>query len=142
MSSERALAWVSPAPTRPVYVRRIALTSLWLGLVVAILLWAASSGRGALGFGAGAALGIANFLLLAALMGEIVTLEARSRRRIVFLVAIKVALVYGGLALLLASGFVPVISAVAGFSLILAVIVLKALGRVLTGEPSDRRGTR
>ena len=110
-----------------------------LGAIAAILLWAATGGRWALGFAAGAALGVANFLLLAALMREIVTLETRSYRRIAMLVAIKVVFVYGGLAFLLASKWVPILSAVVGFSLILGVIVLKAVGRLLIGTPATRR---
>jgi hypothetical protein len=139
MSSEQTVTWFGPMPTAPAYVRRIALMSLWLGAVAAILLWAATGGRWALGFAAGAALGVANFLLLAAVIREIVTLEARSRRRIATLVAIKVVLVYGGLALLLVSKQVPVLSAVTGFSLILGVIVLKAVGRILVGDAPGRR---
>jgi len=133
------VTWIGPLPTAPAYIRRIAVTSLWLGAVAAILLWAATGGRWALGFGAGAALGVANFLLLAAVMREIVTLERRSRRRIALLVAIKVVVIYGGLALLLVSKLAPILSVVTGFSLVLGVVVLKALGRLLIGEPAGRR---
>jgi len=133
------VTWIGPVPATPAYIRRIAWTSLWLGAIAAILLWAATGGRWALGFAAGAALGVANFLLLAALMREIVTLETRSYRRIAMLVAIKVVFVYGGLAFLLASKWVPILSAVVGFSLILGVIVLKAVGRLLIGTPATRR---
>jgi hypothetical protein len=140
MSSEHTITWFGPVPAAPAYIRRIAWTSLWLGAIAAILLWAATGGRWALGFAAGAALGVANFLLLAAVMREIVTLETRSHRRIAMLVAIKVVFVYGGLVLLLASKWVPILSAVIGFSLILGVIVLKAVGRALIGTPATRRG--
>jgi hypothetical protein len=133
MSSERTLSWAGPAPTDLRYVRRITLTSIWLGALAALLLWAGVGPRWALGFAGGAALGVANLLLLSALIREIVTLGERSRRRIVGLLAIKVPLVYGGLAALLLARIAPATAVVVGFSLVLAVIVLKAIGRLITG---------
>jgi hypothetical protein len=134
MSSERTLTWAGPAPTDLRYVRRIALTSIWLGALAALLLWAGVGPRWALGFAGGATLGVANLLLMSALIREIVTLGERSRRRIVGLLSIKVPLVYGGLAALLLTRIAPATAVVVGFSLVLAVIVLKAIGRLITGR--------
>ncbi len=134
MSSDRTLAWTGSPPADLRYVRRIALTSAWLGALAALLLWVAAGSRWALGFAGGAALGVANLLLLSALIRAIVVLGRRDRRRIAWLLAIKVPLVYGGLAALLLSRFAPPASVVIGFSLFLAVIVLKAIGRLITGR--------
>jgi hypothetical protein len=133
MSSERTLTWIGPAPTELRYVRRIVVTSAWLGGLAAVLLWAGAGPRPAVGFAGGAGLGIANLVLLSALIREIVVLGERSRRRIVRLLAIKVPLVYGGLTALLITRWAPPVAIVAGFTLVLAVIVLKAVGRLLTG---------
>jgi hypothetical protein len=137
MSFERTLTWIGPAPTELRYVRRVVLTTVWLGGLVAILLWASAGPRPAVGFAGGAGLGAVNLILMSALIREIVVLGERSRRRIVRLLAIKVPLVYGGLAVLLITRWAPPVSIVAGFTLVLAVIVLKAIGRLLTGGEAN-----
>jgi hypothetical protein len=122
-----------PAPHDAAYVRRVALTSAWLGAVVALLLWAGPGARWALGFVGGAAVGIANLLLLAALIRAILVPGRRDPVRLARLLGAKVLLVYGGLAALLVSRAFPAASVAIGFSLFLAVMVLKALGRLVTG---------
>ena len=139
MNTEPTTFLAGWAPADLGFVRRTLRTSTWLGAVAVVLAWVWQGTTWAVGFAGGAFIGIANLVLLAALFREVLTRERRNTGRIIALLAIKVPLVYGGLAALLLSRALPAISMVAGFSLVLAVILLKALGRALVGERPRQR---
>lgn len=128
----RAESDASLAPNGAVRaVRRILFSCAWFGGLVALALWLFAGGRWALGFAGGALIGIANLLLLATLVREVIRPGRRNVGRIAALLAVKIPLVYGGLAALILWKLPPTLAIVAGFSLILVIIVLRAAGRAL-----------
>jgi|WetSurMetagenome_2_1015567.scaffolds.fasta_scaffold991531_1 hypothetical protein len=134
-------------------IRRILVTTAILAALVALALWVYAGWRWAAGFAGGAVIGAANLVFLTALVREIVRPGRRARGRIAALLAVKVPVVYGGLAGLLIWKAPPAIAVVIGFTLVLVVIVLKAAGRALldsgllshappTGRESQRGADR
>ncbi|MBD3235497.1 MAG: hypothetical protein GF330_02195 [Candidatus Eisenbacteria bacterium] len=103
----------------------------WFGLLLGLLLWRLIGGRWALGFGAGTLLGMANLLLLGALAREVVRTSPRRAGRIAALLAVKIPLIYGGLAALILLMAFPPLAIVCGFSLVLVIVILRAAGRAL-----------
>jgi hypothetical protein len=114
-------------------IRRILRTTVGLGLLLALVSWAWLGWPWCIAFLGGALIGALNLVFLAALVREIVKVGRRDPLRIGALLALKVPLVYGGLAALLIWDLAPVGAVVFGFSLVLVVIVLKAAGRALLG---------
>ncbi|MCK4304975.1 MAG: hypothetical protein KAY24_12125, partial [Candidatus Eisenbacteria sp.] len=136
---------VSPGGTvlsGPDAVRRILISSTWFGAVVILAAWVYFGWPWALGFAGGVLVGGGNLFFLAALIREIITTQKRNFQRIALLLAIKVMVVYGGLAVLLIWKVPPVLSVVAGFSLVLVVITLRAVGRELLAGGFFRIPTR
>ncbi len=115
----------------PAAVRRILLTSAWLGALATLAAWAFLGGRWALGFAGGALIGSANLVFLTVLARMVIVPGKRNLPSIAAVLSIKLIAVYGGLAGLLLWRFVPTLAVVCGFSLVLVVITLKAAGRAL-----------
>ena len=147
----RAAAGGFPAMRSPHATRSILITSAWFGALVAVAIWAYLGFPWFLGFVGGALIGAANLVFLTVLAREILTLEKKKRLRIAAVLAIKVVMVYGGLALLLVWDLPPTLAVVVGFALVLVVITLKAAGRALLasgvfgaqsvkGSNANRRG--
>ncbi|MBP6875378.1 MAG: hypothetical protein KBD56_04855 [Candidatus Eisenbacteria bacterium] len=113
------------------FVRRVLVTTAWLGALIAL---AAAVYRGwywALSFSGGAVIGALNLVFLTVLVREVVRLGQRRWGTILSVLALKMPLVYGGLALLLIWRKTNAAAVMIGFSLPLVVIVLKAAGRAL-----------
>jgi hypothetical protein len=88
------------------------------------------------GVGLGSIWACLNWVLITALVRLVLnqerTLSARSKIRVAVLALAKFPLLYGAGYLILRSGF-PVASLLVGFWIILAVVVAKALGRLILG---------
>jgi len=87
--------------------------------------------RFALGLGLGAVLGVINLRLIESLTVNVLRPEGARRGRVLLAAVLKLVLVYGVGYALLARGVGTPLSLAAGFPMVLAVIVLKALGRML-----------
>lgn len=112
-------------------VRKILVTTLWFGGLILVAVWAYAGGSWALGFAGGGLVGAVNLIFLTALVREVIRPGKRNAAAITALLAVKIPVVYGGLAGLLLWKAIPHLAVVAGFSLVLLVIVLKAAGRAL-----------
>jgi len=111
-------------------IRSLKLTALLavLGFLFASVYVGAGWG---LGFLLGAAWGIGNLYLIKILIQLSVRLDSRDWTAVGILVLVKFPLLYGLGYLILSRSWYPFLAPVAGFSLPLGVIVLKAMGRVL-----------
>ncbi len=119
----------------PQAIRRILIPCGWLGAVAATVIWVLFSSNHAVAFIGGALVGCANLVFLTLLVQQIL-IPAKSRNYVMIasVMAIKLIVVYGGLAALLIWEVTPIVSVACGFSLILVVITLKAFGRALLGS--------
>jgi hypothetical protein len=133
MNSEATLPFAGALGGDMDVIRRLLITTAFLAVLIALVLWAYAGWGWAVGLAGGAILGMANIVFLTALVREIVTPGERCRGRIAALIAIKVPVVCGGLIALLIWRALPITGVVIGFSLILIVITLKAAGRALLG---------
>jgi hypothetical protein len=131
--------------TAPRAIRRILLPTAWLGLVAAVCAWVYLDWHWALGFVGGIIVGALNLIFLTLLTQQVLVQSGkRNMISIASIVAIKLVLVYGGLAALIMWKLTPTVAVVCGFSLILLVITLKAVGKALVtsglfGAQSDQR---
>jgi len=112
-------------------IRRTLIAVAGLTALLCLVAGVYLGGAWACGLAAGSAVGMLNLIFLTALVREIVRPGKRHAGRIAALLALKLPVVYGGLALLLLWRWPPVAAVVGGFSLVLVVIVLKAGGRAL-----------
>ncbi|MBM3318906.1 MAG: hypothetical protein FJY75_13745 [Candidatus Eisenbacteria bacterium] len=115
-------------------IRRILTTTAILAALIGLALSVYAGWAWAVGFLGGAAAGGLNLAFLSGLAGEIVRPGPRRKWRIAVLLALKMPVVYGGLAGLLLWKALPVTAIVLGFSFVLIVIVLKAAGRLILGS--------
>lgn len=115
-------------------IRRILVACAWFGAVVALGCWVCLGWEWALGLAGGVVIGAANLVFLAALIRRIMIAERRKPARIALVMAAKIIVVYGGLAALLVWKVPPILGVVSGFTLVLIVITLKAVGRALLGS--------
>lgn len=131
--------------TAPRSIRRILLPTAWLGLISAICAWVYLGWPTALGYLGGIAVGAVNLIFLTLLTQQVLVKDGRRNLiSIAATLAIKLVLVYGGLAALILWKLTPTVAVVCGFSLILLVITLKAVGKALLtsglfGDQSDQR---
>jgi hypothetical protein len=133
---------VLPSDSPAAMVRAVLVTSLWFGALITIALGLYGGLRWGIGFAAGGAVGSVSFVMLKILATRILRVGPRPAGRILAAIAFKLLLVYGGLAALILWRAWPTLAIVAGFSLPLVVIILKAAGRaVLAGRPGDFDGT-
>ncbi|MCK4412708.1 MAG: hypothetical protein KAY32_04105 [Candidatus Eisenbacteria sp.] len=112
-------------------IRRLLVATACLGGIATLAAWAYLGWPWALGFAGGALIGVLNLVFLTVLAREVLRLGRRRGGRIAALLALKLPLVYGGLAALLLWETTPLVAVVMGFSLVLLVIVLRAAGRAL-----------
>ncbi|MBI5838244.1 MAG: hypothetical protein HZB25_13475 [Candidatus Eisenbacteria bacterium] len=121
-------------------------TTLALLAVVALFTFVYLGPRAALGVAAGAVLGVLNLRLIEELVVHWLRPQGARVGRVALAALLKLALVYGAGYLLLARGWVDPLAAAAGFPMILAVIFLKALGRMYVAragvEPPAPSATR
>jgi F-type H+-transporting ATPase subunit a len=119
-------------PSAPLHaVRRLLRATAALAAVAGLAAWAYLGWRWALGFTGGALIGMLNIVFLTVLVREVIRIGPRRGGRIAALLALKVPLVYGGLAVLLLWETTPLVAVICGFSLVLLTIVLRAAGRAL-----------
>jgi len=116
----------------PQAIRRILIPCAWLAVIFAALAWVFLSFNHALAFIGGTIVGCLNLIFLTLLVQQILVASgSRNYLTIALILALKILIVYGGLAGLLIWETTPIIGVVSGFSLILLVITLKAAGRAL-----------
>lgn len=131
------------------FITRVIKTSVVVSLIQLPFVAFYFDYRFALGIVVGCLWGAINLHFLKALVVCYINLSKRTKRELVLLLFLKFPLLYLGGYLLLKSSLFSVISVVSGFTLIFAVILLKALGRWLLSLESfkvedslfDRRGT-
>ena len=121
-------------PAEHSYIRRVLVSTIWFSSVAAIILWYRVGGRFALGYAIGTLWGILNFWFLKEVVVYTVTLEDRSFKEILWRAVIKFPILYGIGIWILVSGIFSILALTAGFSMVLVVFVLKALGSKLTGK--------
>ena len=126
----------------PHAIRRILISCAWFGGVVTLVAWVYLGWPWAVALAGGAAIGAANLAFLTALSQQVFAGEKRKTRKIVVLLVTKVLLVFGGLAALLTWDAPPIIGVVCGFSLVLVVITMKAIGRALLGTRTANEDVR
>jgi hypothetical protein len=115
-------------------VRRILVATAWFAPVVALVLWSRAGGRFATGYLAAAALGAANLWAMKKLVACALTPGEIDRAAVIKSALIKFPVIYGTGILLVLSGWFPIVALAVGFSTVLLVIVLKVLGRAITGR--------
>lgn len=121
------------------FIRRVLVSTTWFSAVAGVVLWAYVGPRFAFGFWIGAAWSLVNFWLLKEVVVRTITLEERNLPRIALGALVKFPVLYGlGIALLV-WGYFPILSLAIGFSMILVVLLLKALGRRITGRGAPGR---
>jgi hypothetical protein len=126
-----------PAPEA---IRRILVTSAWFGGLIALAAWVLLGWRWALGFTGGALIGAGNLYFLTVLARIVIVPGRKNLPSILAVVTIKILTIYGGLAGLLLWHLPPTLAVVCGFSLVLAVITLKAAGRALLSHGGFKGG--
>ncbi len=124
------------------YVRRIVKTTAIVAIVVALFCVTYFSPVVGAALLAGAAWGCLNLLATAEVVRVLVAPEKSGKLRIVVLSLVKFPLLYGSGFLLLRAGVFPPGSLISGFSLVLLVIFLKALGASVAGSLSPLAGRR
>jgi hypothetical protein len=126
---------VKESTSKPdVFLRRTALAALWTGLVLGSgVAWRWGWDAGA-GFVLALIWGLANFAVLAAILKLVTEPSGVRVGPLVGLVAVKLIGLYGFAAWVLFRGWVPIPAFVAGFSWILAVTVLRALGTLTVAK--------
>ena len=134
MAGESAAGWLDLGPT---FIRRVLITTLWVGVVGFLCIAVYIGFRSGFSWAVGVALGMADIALLDALLRE-----AIGRRRKVALVIygiLKFGAIYAAGALLLFRARLAPWPLLIGFSLFLAIALLKVLGRLLLTTPQLRR---
>lgn len=124
------------APLGTEFLRRVHFMSLILAAILGAVGATRISGSFGLGFFAFAVWSTANLWALQWLLGQIVRPAGADKGRLVLALLVKIPLVYAVGALLALRGGFPASAIFAGFSLPFAVIVLKVLGRILSGKSS------
>lgn len=124
------------------FITRVIKTSIVVSLIQLPFVAFYFDYRFALGVVLGCLWGAVNLHFLKAVVVCYTDLSKRSKRQLLLLLLLKFPLLYLGGYLLLKLGLFPVLSLVVGFTLIFAVIVLKALGRwLLSLEGFKREGS-
>lgn len=123
---QSATSWPDLGPT---FIRRVAITTGWVGLIAALCLSVYAGIFPALSFLAGVVLGIADLLLLQGLIREALLAKRKLLIAVYFLMKFLVLYAIGGI-LLFVLHLAP-LYLIIGFSLFLAIVLLKVLGRLL-----------
>jgi hypothetical protein len=106
-------------------------TTVVLALIVALYLTMYYSGRAAFGFLIGVAWSLTNLYFIKGIVTEVITPNETRKDVAVVLGFVKFPILYVGGYLIVASGYFPIYSLLAGFSLIFPIALLKVLGRVI-----------
>jgi hypothetical protein len=121
------------------FVTRVVKTTAVVAIVIALFVSTYVSPA----YGASVLLGALwnslNLLIVASLVKLVLSDEKPGRRKILSVVALKFPVLYGLGFLLLRTSYLPVGGLLAGFSLVLAVIVLKALGLAVAERLKEKR---
>ncbi len=134
MAGESAAGWLDLGPT---FIRRVLLTTLWVGLVGFLCIAVYIGIRSGLAWGVGVALGMADLALLDALIQE--ALGRQRKLALAIYGVLKFGVIYAAGALLLFRFRLAPWPLLIGFSLFLGIALLKVLGRlVLTSAPLSR----
>lgn len=134
MAADSAGHWLDLGPD---FVRRVLITTAWVGTVGFLCVAVYIGLRQGAAWAAGVALGAGDLYLLNALIRE--AMRGRRRRALVLLGFLKFAGIYALGALLLFGLRLAPWSLLAGFSLFLAVALLKVLGRLVLASPAMQR---
>jgi len=127
----------------PGFVRRVLITTSWLGVLVALCVAVYIGLPKAAAWGAGLLLGIANLLSLNGLFKEMLRPAGGRTKALIAYVALKFPAIYLAGALALIKLRLDPLYLLAGFSLFLAVSLLKVLGRLVLSRrwmSGERRG--
>jgi hypothetical protein len=122
------------------YVVRIVKTTAAVAAVAALFCATYFSPAAGLGLAAGAAWGCLNLLATGYVVRTLLSAEKPGKLRVLKLSLVKFPLLYGAGFLLLRARVFPPESLVSGFSLVLLVIFLKALGASVAGSLSPGPG--
>jgi hypothetical protein len=123
------------------FVTRVVRTSAVVAPLVALFLATYVSPASGASFALGALWGSLNLLTVSSFVRTLFGKENPSKLRVAGIVLLKFPVLYASGLLLLMVGIFPLGSLVSGFSLILAVILLKAFG-ALVAEKLRERGRR
>jgi len=113
------------------FIRRVMATSAVLAALALLFISVYYDWRFGLGLFIGTAWGIANFHFLSELIVAVITPGERNVRRVALWALLKFPVLYGAAYLILTYGKISVLSFLIGFLLLFAVVVLKALGRLI-----------
>jgi hypothetical protein len=117
---------------RPPGVGGIGVAAGLSGAAVAAAVGVRFGGPAGLGFAVGLAWGLVNFAALAGLLRKVAGRGKVDRPGVIRMAAAKVAVYAAGIALLV-GGWFPILAMAAGFTWLLVVIFLRALGAWVTG---------
>jgi hypothetical protein len=120
------------------FIDRVRRTSVATAVVVALVAWARFGPAVSAAFLAGCAWSLVNIHVLRVLVRLVVGDPARSKLRIAAVLIIKIPVLYGAGYFFIQCGWLPIAGLLAGFGWPLAVVVLKAAGRLILGL--DRSG--
>ena len=117
---------------RPPGLRGTLVAAGLTGVAVAVAVGVRFGGWEGMGFAVGLVWALANFAALAALLRKVAGRGKVDRAGVIRMAAVKVAVYAVGIALLV-GGWFPIVALAAGFTWLLVVIFLRALGAWLTG---------
>ena len=112
------------------FLARTYRTTLLTAAIATLFVLSYRGPRVALGFGLAAVLGTANLRLIESIVTHWIREGGPRKGRVLLAVALKLVLVYGGGFALLQGGLASPMVLAAGFTLVFAVILLKALGQL------------
>lgn len=139
MAGESAASWLDLGPT---FIRRVLITTLWVGLIAFLCISIYIGLRSGLSWIVGVALGMADLALLDGLLRE--AIGRRRKAALLIYGVLKFGAIYAVGALLLFRLRLAPWPLLIGFSLFLGVALLKVLGRLLLTAPQlarDRDGS-
>ncbi|KPJ61278.1 MAG: hypothetical protein AMJ46_03045 [Latescibacteria bacterium DG_63] len=110
------------------FVTRVVKTTVVVAIITALFVATYVSPAYGAGVFLGALWNSLNLLVVVSLVKIVIATEKFRKRKVACVVALKFPVLYGVGFFLLWTGLFPVVSLVVGFSLVLAVIILKALG--------------
>jgi len=125
----------------PTFIRRVLITTLWVGAISFLCVAVYVGLRSAVSWGIGVALGMADLALLDALLRE--AMGRRRTKALVIYGILKFGAIYATGALILFKARLAPWPLLIGFSLFLAIAIMKVLGRVVLSAPPltrERKG--
>jgi hypothetical protein len=120
------------------FIHRVIKTSLILAFLILIFLTFYYRFDYASGIFVGCGWGCLNLFFLINLITETTNLEGINKKRVLLLVLLKFPLLYLTGYFLLRINYFPVTSLLVGFTLIFAVVLLKALGKMFISLPQKK----